>query len=293
MFIGAAALLCGLAESLKLGSERCTWGPSYWCKSVETADECGEGARAHCRKHVWKAAKPVKSFVETLDVDQALSPFMLRDVSISEQDKKKGVVPCSECLTIVSALDVVVKKGGSLTKDALLKTCDTVLAHDAKLKAKCENIVNRAYDMLIKKTNPEKVCQALHSCSSAESGIIDVLSRFGGSFMEKEVRSSELEMNCDHFSPVPSSSNRSYFTSLVCECQSSLILFSVFFLCWLYAVHVATGGLRKFRHVEKKRGAYALCGTEQTLAPAFHPSGFPVVCRMFDLAPGYRNFFFL
>jgi len=34
-----------------LGSNRCTWGPSYWCKSRITAKECG--AIQHCEDNVW------------------------------------------------------------------------------------------------------------------------------------------------------------------------------------------------------------------------------------------------
>ncbi|TNM89624.1 hypothetical protein fugu_003858 [Takifugu bimaculatus] len=35
-----------------LGKERCTWGPSYWCKDVQTAQRCGN--LAFCEKFMWK-----------------------------------------------------------------------------------------------------------------------------------------------------------------------------------------------------------------------------------------------
>lgn len=34
--------LCVTSKQLELlGKNRCTWGPSYWCKDAETAQECG------------------------------------------------------------------------------------------------------------------------------------------------------------------------------------------------------------------------------------------------------------
>jgi saposin len=35
-----------------LGSNKCTYGPAYWCASPENADKCG--ATSHCKKYVWK-----------------------------------------------------------------------------------------------------------------------------------------------------------------------------------------------------------------------------------------------
>ncbi|XP_055080165.1 surfactant protein Bb isoform X2 [Periophthalmus magnuspinnatus] len=35
-----------------LGQRRCTWGPSYWCRDMQTAQECGN--QVFCKKFVWK-----------------------------------------------------------------------------------------------------------------------------------------------------------------------------------------------------------------------------------------------
>lgn len=35
-----------------LGGNPCTWGPSYWCKNMKTAQRCGN--QAFCEKHMWK-----------------------------------------------------------------------------------------------------------------------------------------------------------------------------------------------------------------------------------------------
>lgn len=34
-----------------LGTEKCVWGPSYWCQNMETAARCN--AVDHCKRHVW------------------------------------------------------------------------------------------------------------------------------------------------------------------------------------------------------------------------------------------------
>lgn len=47
-----AALCAPLTTVPLLGERRCTWGPSYWCRDMKTAQECGN--QAFCKKFVWK-----------------------------------------------------------------------------------------------------------------------------------------------------------------------------------------------------------------------------------------------
>lgn len=42
---------CPSAYKLLLGTEKCVWGPSYWCQNMETAARCN--AVDHCKRHVW------------------------------------------------------------------------------------------------------------------------------------------------------------------------------------------------------------------------------------------------
>ncbi|XP_013206637.1 prosaposin isoform X2 [Microtus ochrogaster] len=42
---------CPSATKLLLGTEKCVWGPSYWCQNMETAARCN--AVDHCKRHVW------------------------------------------------------------------------------------------------------------------------------------------------------------------------------------------------------------------------------------------------
>ncbi|XP_019480981.1 PREDICTED: prosaposin isoform X1 [Hipposideros armiger] len=42
---------CPAARKPLLGTEKCVWGPSYWCQNMETATLCN--AIEHCKRHVW------------------------------------------------------------------------------------------------------------------------------------------------------------------------------------------------------------------------------------------------
>ncbi|XP_056386684.1 prosaposin [Hyla sarda] len=50
-FVCEKLSLCSNAQKPLLGSEKCMWGPSYWCKDMETAGSCN--AIEHCKRHVW------------------------------------------------------------------------------------------------------------------------------------------------------------------------------------------------------------------------------------------------
>uniref|UniRef100_V9KI50 Proactivator polypeptide-like protein n=1 Tax=Callorhinchus milii TaxID=7868 RepID=V9KI50_CALMI len=43
--------VCETGKPRLLGQEHCVWGPSYWCKDMESARECN--AVEHCTRHVW------------------------------------------------------------------------------------------------------------------------------------------------------------------------------------------------------------------------------------------------
>ncbi|XP_040098466.1 prosaposin isoform X5 [Oryx dammah] len=42
---------CPAAHKPLLGTEKCVWGPSYWCQNMESAALCN--AVEHCKRHVW------------------------------------------------------------------------------------------------------------------------------------------------------------------------------------------------------------------------------------------------
>ncbi|XP_075574090.1 prosaposin-like [Pelecanus crispus] len=50
-FVCTKIRACDSAEEDLLGSDRCAWGPQYWCKNMATAVECQ--AVEHCQRHLW------------------------------------------------------------------------------------------------------------------------------------------------------------------------------------------------------------------------------------------------
>ncbi|XP_006889030.1 PREDICTED: prosaposin [Elephantulus edwardii] len=42
---------CPSGHKRLLGTEKCVWGPGYWCQNMETASQCN--AVEHCKRHVW------------------------------------------------------------------------------------------------------------------------------------------------------------------------------------------------------------------------------------------------
>lgn len=43
--------LCPNAPKPLLGSEKCMWGPSYWCKDMETAGSCNVSYYINCTEY--------------------------------------------------------------------------------------------------------------------------------------------------------------------------------------------------------------------------------------------------
>ncbi|XP_038264858.1 prosaposin-like isoform X3 [Dermochelys coriacea] len=42
---------CVSSKEDLMGKDPCVWGPSYWCKNMETATQCN--AVEHCKRHIW------------------------------------------------------------------------------------------------------------------------------------------------------------------------------------------------------------------------------------------------
>nr|XP_009933257.1 PREDICTED: LOW QUALITY PROTEIN: proactivator polypeptide-like [Opisthocomus hoazin] len=59
-FVCTKIRACNSSEEDLLGSDRCAWGPHYWCKNMATAIECHHHpspslpqAVEHCQRHLW------------------------------------------------------------------------------------------------------------------------------------------------------------------------------------------------------------------------------------------------
>jgi len=58
-----------------LGAKKCTWGPSYWCDSLENAKECGGGSEQHCREKVWIGDHPLADKLTKPIPEEAVENF--------------------------------------------------------------------------------------------------------------------------------------------------------------------------------------------------------------------------
>ena len=167
----AIVLLCQFAESRRTdrqyGEKRCSWGPSYWCKSVSNSKECGLGALAHCRKFVWKADEPSESQANTPAVlDAAHAPSLKGEGGLTNSKKSDDPdsLNCLQCLYLASAFRkyVLVHTGPGVVK-GLIAICNTTLGQLPMLEGQCKAIAHLNLTVLAK-TKPERLCQGLGSC---------------------------------------------------------------------------------------------------------------------------------
>jgi len=134
------SILAYTSAATLIGSNKCTWGPSYWCSHVKHAKECG--AFEHCMTTTWKNQK-----VENV------------------KDTK-----CELCSFAVTEAESYLRKNASRAqvKNALNKICH--MCPDKSVQTECQKVVNEYYDELIKmitEVDPKVVCAQLGLCSNA------------------------------------------------------------------------------------------------------------------------------
>lgn len=66
------AVVLAAASCVRLGANKCTWGPGYWCKGLETAKECG--TENHCRTKVWVGNHPLAKITSPVPNDNNIPP---------------------------------------------------------------------------------------------------------------------------------------------------------------------------------------------------------------------------
>lgn len=137
-----AAHFLDIEESQRLlGSAKCTWGPSYWCSNVSTANECR--ATTHCIEKVWSEQR--------LDNDND-------DI-------------CQLCKDAVkTARDEVTKKK---TRDGLLKifevSCKLIPFEEEQKECLklTKNYVTELIEVVSSKLDPLSVCTVFHLCHNS------------------------------------------------------------------------------------------------------------------------------
>ncbi|XP_038060562.1 uncharacterized protein LOC119731463 isoform X3 [Patiria miniata] len=127
------------ASAASIGSEKCTWGPAYWCDHPLKAKECGEGATSYCIANDWAQLK--------VDDDSA----------------------CDDCKMFIAAVKDVLNNSTVQTEIlSVVKELCNKLGSEATT---CQLIVDlygmKFLEALITDLDASQVCMLLELCKSA------------------------------------------------------------------------------------------------------------------------------
>lgn len=136
-----AVIITAASASSLLGSQKCTWGPAYWCQGYKQAKECR--AIEHCKQKVWKM-KPEDA--------------------------------CQECEQVVNELKTALSKN-TTQHDVIVyleDLCDKVAG---QMAAECKALVDSYAPEIIKTIlayvkDPKQVCTALGMCAAKDKSAI-------------------------------------------------------------------------------------------------------------------------
>uniref|UniRef100_H2ZIM3 Saposin B-type domain-containing protein n=1 Tax=Ciona savignyi TaxID=51511 RepID=H2ZIM3_CIOSA len=164
-------------HGVALGADRCTWGPSYWCKNYGTAKTCG--SVKHCKTNYWN--KPVKN-------DEI----------------------CNLCKEGMTVVDNYLK--ANATKAAieaeLLQICSDIPIPD--LSTQCKQLITENFDMiydegLILVGNGDMVCTLIGLCTSSisEGDVVKQMVDNLPNIVRKAMENNELPIASPFIAPVP------------------------------------------------------------------------------------------
>nr|XP_026692825.1 uncharacterized protein LOC100176110 isoform X2 [Ciona intestinalis] len=167
-------------QSAVVGADRCTWGPSYWCKNYGAAKTCG--AVDHCKTNAWN--KPVKN-------DEI----------------------CTLCKEGMEMVDNYLKEKATKAKieKAILQICSDIPLAD--LKTECKQVVTENFDLiydegLILIGNGDMVCSAIGLCTSSstsevEDKIVHEMVKKLPDIVRKAMENNELPVASPFIAPLP------------------------------------------------------------------------------------------
>ncbi|KAK7111881.1 uncharacterized protein [Littorina saxatilis] len=98
MRLFVAAVIFVTAQAASLGSDKCTWGPSYWCSSISSASTCQ--AFKHCLDSVWKHKLLDVQQTETCLFSQKLVETIRRVLSFKNGNEHATHLVASMCTFI-------------------------------------------------------------------------------------------------------------------------------------------------------------------------------------------------
>ncbi|CAB3995678.1 hypothetical protein BSL78_18317 [Paramuricea clavata] len=138
LLIFACLVAVACAYPSRLGEEKCTYGPSYWCENYKQADKCQ--AIEHCRKYVWKA---------------------------------KGADQCDDCKAAITQLHTFVTTNSTKVIEILKNICAGLKTESTMCKFYVETYGSGVVAALTEITSDsEKLCQELELCTGGKIQIM-------------------------------------------------------------------------------------------------------------------------
>jgi saposin len=188
--INKALILClivATGTALKLGSDRCTWGPSYWCKGVETAQECN--TEEHCRAKVWVGNHPLAKLTSPLPNDN--------DIPASASDGRPTASGSSCAVCELIGQEIFKKMKENATEAEFLDELDSLCEYTpASTVASCKSFVDEYgkefYEAFIENASVHDLCTYLGLCSQ-EFKVIMTKGRVFAALLSQDLSS----VSCD------------------------------------------------------------------------------------------------
>jgi len=152
------ALFLGVTSGVLLGSDRCTWGPAYWCESVENVKECGKSTLDHCRNKVWVGDHPLAGMTDPIFED--------------EENKVEGS-SCTICELIGE--QIFEKLKNNATEEEILVELESVCGYFPNPDT-CKNYVEvygkMFLDAFVNDVDVKEVCTVMGLCSEEFQSIM-------------------------------------------------------------------------------------------------------------------------
>lgn len=159
-----------------LGSNPCTWGPTWWCINETTANSCG--TIDHCVEKVWKAAAPPKSPLtdvefENKKADSDMSAFLQNPVGLlpvgitPRENRSLNQDACDSCKDRVLEIKVLIQNNSTSEGFEKILTQDCVKWFGNENA--CYQMITQSSEeifSIIKQSSPEQVCDLVLQCGN-------------------------------------------------------------------------------------------------------------------------------
>lgn len=143
------ALLASVS-AVRLGAEKCTRGPGYWCESIANAKQCH--SEAHCREKVWVGDHPLAKLTKP----------------IPEQQPPKTVDNGNCALCEMIATEILGKLKDNATETEVIEAFEGLCEYAPKTES-CKAFVDKygkeLWDEFVNNADVKTLCQLVGFCS--------------------------------------------------------------------------------------------------------------------------------